>query len=158
MALASRLFAAWAPSLQAAALFLGTPLSLQGGTDVEGSAHRWKPTSTEGRRLTVIAFWGDESFGFRYFVLKGNPFGLASAVLNYDRGAELLVAILRCFVGATCSHFFDDRLSVEPFIALGSAQINYVKPCKPLSVHLDKDKHMAMSKRFLYVGVAFDLR
>ena len=111
-----------------------------------------------GPPFSVIAFWCDKADGIRFIILKGMPFGLASAVLHYNRGAEFIVAIMRCILGATCTHFYDDHLSLEPSTAGGTAQIMYRRLCKLLTVHLDMVKHKQMAERFIYVGVAFDLQ
>ena len=147
----------WQSTLEAAARRLGVRLTMQGGTDDESSAYRWKTVSVAGRKFTVVAYWCKFAGGVRFIILKGNPFGLASAVLNYNGSGESLVMIMRCIYGSTCTHFYDDHLALEPSIALGSAQVEYRGLCKLLSVHLDADKHRSMDDDFIYIGCRFEL-
>ena len=109
----SSLFWRWREPLAEAAALTKTPLGLHGGTDDESSAYRWKPVSLAGRRFSVVAFWCFESLCVRYIILRGNAFGLASAVLSYNRYPEFLVALMRCIFGATCAHYYDDHVSLD---------------------------------------------
>ena len=94
----------------------------------------------------------------RFVILFGHAFGLSSAVLKYNRQPELLVAAMRCLFWATCTHFYDDHLSLEPSTAEQSARRTYVDLCKMCNVHLDTDKHENMCADFTFVGCSLLLR
>ena len=93
----------------------------------------------------------------RFMELFGHPFGLASAVLNYNRGPELQVAVARQLLAAPTVHFYDDNLTFGLNCEKGSAQISFKALCELLGVELDPDKHARMSSAFVYTGAAFDM-
>ena len=126
---------------------LGVPLSIDGGTDDEKSAYRWKPVCADHLRFSNIAFFDRRVGRVRFITLHGHAFGLAAAALNYNRQPELLVAVMRCLLETSCLHFYDDHLTLEPSTAQGSGQWAYRELCKLLNVHLDEDKHSPMSSR-----------
>ena len=109
------------------------------------------------RKFTVVGYWCKVAKDLRFICLKGNPFGLASAVLNYNRAGEFLVLVMRCIFGSCCTHFYDDHLALEPSIAQGSAQVRYRGFCSLLSVHLDESKRRKMKPDFLFIGCRFVL-
>ena len=117
------------------------PLRIEGGTDDEKSAYRWKPVCADHRRFSNIAYFDRRVGRVRFLTLHGHAFGLAPAVLNYNRQPELLVAVMRCLLETSCLHFYDDHLTLEPSSAHGSGQWAYRELCKLLNVHLDEDKH-----------------
>ena len=48
---------------------------MQGGTDDEASAYRWKPVSVESLPFNVVAYRDTKSGSVRFIVLRGHPFG-----------------------------------------------------------------------------------
>ena len=108
-------------------------------------------------RFSNISFFDRRVGRVRFLTLHGHAFGLAPAVLNYNRQPELLVAVMRCLLETSCLHFYDDHLTLEPSTAQGSGQWAYRELCELLNVHLDEDKHSPMSSIFVFVGCLPDL-
>ena len=79
--------------------------SLQGGTDDEQGAYRWKPVHPDDLRFSIIAFWHPELNRVAYFKLYGLAFGFAPAVMIYNRDPELMVAATRCLLMTVSTHF-----------------------------------------------------
>ena len=131
-------------------------VTMCGGCDDEQSAYRWKPVRLQDRNFSIVEYYDKITQTPRYIIMYGLAFGLASAVLNYNRQPELLVEAMRCLLLCTCSHIYDDHLTLEPSTALGSGQASYVKLCGLLGICLDKDKHQEMKAKFIFMGCLFD--
>ena len=127
-----------------------------GGCDDEQSAYRWKPVRPEDHRFSIVEYYDKTTQSPRYIIMYGLAFGLASAVLNYNRQPELLVEAMRCLFLCACSHIYDDHLTLEPSTSQGSGQASYVKLCTLIGICLDKDKHKEMRPVFLFTGCRFD--
>ena len=84
--------------------------------------------------------------------LWGHAFGLASAVLTYNRDPELHQAIMRTLLATPCVHFYDDHLTVDLVHAQGSGQKAYVDLCSITGKVLDKEKHADMHPTFIFTG------
>ena len=93
---------------------VGAPLKgdLQIGVSSEDQqdAYHTIPTMVGQLGLAVIAFLDIQASPpvMRFAIAYGHIFGLRSAVTNYNRFPELVVAIARRCLGALCWHFFDD--------------------------------------------------
>ena len=90
------------------------------GTDDWPDAYRHVPTCQ--MQYSVVTFWNEDESEIQYGLLFGHNFGLASAVLNYNRSPELFVAIARRLLWCVCEHFYDDVDTAEPAYAGTSGQ------------------------------------
>ena len=131
---------------------MGIQLELEGGTDDESAAYRWKVVRKGQRRYNVIAFWCHRTSSVRFIVLLGSAFGAASAVINYNRGPELTVTAARQLLAVPSSHFYDDLLTLGLSIEGGSGQTALCFIASEQGNVLDKDKHFSLSPDFIYVG------
>jgi hypothetical protein len=73
----------------------GSTAALEAGVEDESAAYRWKPASPEDLNCLVIAFYHKDEHAARYLELWSHPFGLASSVVNYNRGPALAMSIMR---------------------------------------------------------------
>ena len=87
-----------------------------------------------------------------YVELWGHLFGLASAVLTYNRDPELHVALMRTMLYTPCTHFYDDRLTVGMGFAAGSGQRSYSDLCSLTGKVLGADKHEQMAASVILLG------
>eukprot|EP00972_Heterocapsa_arctica_P010573 1552035-Heterocapsa_arctica.AAC.1 len=55
----------------------------------------------------------------------GHPFGVGSAVTNYNRRPELIVHTMRTHLAVLMVHFYDDALMLSLSFEKGSAQQSY---------------------------------
>ncbi|CAE8621888.1 unnamed protein product [Polarella glacialis] len=134
----------------------GHNVNLEGGIDDESAAYRWKPGADCDANVLIIAFWHPGTSSLRYMELFGHPFGLLSAVLNYNRGPEFQTAICRQLLSMLCVHYYDDNLTLGLSSERGSGQQTYNDLCGLLGVKLDRTKRTLMNPIFVYTGAVFD--
>ena len=130
---------------------------MQGGCDDEKSAYRWKGVREEDQRFNVVAYWDCRRHRMMFVELWGHPFGLASAVLTYNRDPELHVAIMRALLFSPCTHFYDDHLTLDLSVAGGSGQHSYAELCRLTGKKLDTEKHSGMAPVVIFTGCSLDL-
>jgi hypothetical protein len=130
---------------------------LEGGTDDEEAAYRWKPVADEDEDVCISGFFHPVLRKPMYILMNGHPFGLASAVLNYNRGPALQVAVLRQLLRCTAVHYYDDLLCLGINHERGSSQASYRSMCQLGGVKLDSEKGASMSPSFIFTGAQFDL-
>eukprot|EP00972_Heterocapsa_arctica_P018567 2743040-Heterocapsa_arctica.AAC.1 len=58
-------------------------------------------------------------------MMWGHPFGVGSAVTNYNRRPELIVHTMRTYLAVLMVHFYDDALMLSLSLEKGSAQKSY---------------------------------
>ena len=126
--------------------------SLNGGCDDEKSAYRWKGVSEGDRCLNIVAYWDNERRRVMFVELWGHPFGLKAAVETYNRDPELHVAVMRTLLFTPCSHFYDDRLTIDLDSSRGSGQRAYRDLCSLTGKVLDQEKHARMAPCVVYTG------
>ena len=111
----------------------------------------------EDQCLNVVAYWDCKRGRVLYVELWGHPFGLSSAVLNYNRDSELHVALMRTILFTPCTHFYDDHLTVDPSFARGSGQSTHLDLCSLTGKCLHPDTHAAMSAHVVFAGCLLEL-
>ena len=57
---------------------------------------------------TVVCLYDTVAGGPRFFLMHGHNFGLASAVLSFNRHSQLVAAVCRRLFGIPCCAYFDD--------------------------------------------------
>ena len=123
------------------------------GTDDLKAAYRHVPTSQP--EYTCVAVWDDDAGQVVYCEVPGHNFGLASAVLNFNRCPELYTAACRQLLGIVNEHFYDDTDVTEPAYAERSGQLclRELNSAAFLGFPFDAGKHVAMSESSEYLGV-----
>ena len=92
-------------------------------------AYRQVPAKPEHLPATVIAIavWSVDRHMWQYTIMYGCPFGMSSAVLNFNRLPALSIAASRRCMGVLCGAFFDDNVGVDPAIARRSGEDGVVQ-------------------------------
>lgn len=107
---------------------------------------------------TVVMIWDTRRGAVSYFLMDGHNFGLASAVLSFNRHSQLVARIVRRMFGVPCAAYFDDYDSVDPVSAgrSGKAALHFVHVL--LGVPLAGGvKDVAFAPANAFLGVITDL-
>ena len=83
-------------------------------TDDVPDAYRECPVRPQDRAACFIAVWMAHLGGWGFTEQYGMAFGLASAVLNFNRWPTLLVAAARRLGAVICAAYFDDIAVLDP--------------------------------------------
>ncbi|CAE7557407.1 Dnmt3b [Symbiodinium sp. CCMP2456] len=127
------------------------------GTDDMSAAYRQIPNSPLEQQAMIIAYFDEDHSELRFAKLRAHPYGLASAVLNFNRVPLLLAAWARGAGGVCCTNYFDDSgtLDFACSRASGQALLLCSYKCAGLSLDFNKRTPMAVQRHFL--GVLLDL-
>ena len=123
--------------------------------DVELAYRRMAAAHPEA---SVVAIYDTDLESIAYYTMDGHNFGLASAVLSFNRHSQLMATLARRLYGVPCAAYFDDYDVTEPVVCgrSGKEALHYLH--RLLGVPLaggDKDVDPAQSNPFL--GVITDL-
>lgn len=102
----------------------GVPLekcNLRIATDDVESAYRRLPCRNAD--ASVVAIWHTELDRVVFYTMPGHNFGLASAVLSFNRYTQFATACMRRLYGSPCAAYFDDYCMVEPVWCRNSAKV-----------------------------------
>jgi hypothetical protein len=72
---------------------------------------------------TVVAIYDTSARDVRFYILPGHNFGLAAAVITFNRHSQLIAAIARRCFGVPCCAYFDDYDCTEPLWAAPSGKM-----------------------------------
>ena len=75
-------------------------------------AYRACPVHPDHRRFTIVVIFDPSSRSWRFFKYTGLLYGLASAVLSFNRLPTLLVAAARRILALACGAYFDDIFDI----------------------------------------------
>ena len=132
----------------------GLPMpQMMGGTDDLANAYRHVPSATP--QFTVVMMPRPDGSP-AYFTLPGLNFGLASAVLQFNRFPELMVAVARRALGVVCTHFYDDYIVVEPSGSAWAGQRALRQLHELIGFPFAEKKAVDVSSRFTFLGVVTD--
>lgn len=134
---------------------------LGGGTDDMFAAYRRIPSLQPAYAVVMVARPSPAPSGdweCTVWCVPGHNFGLASAVLNWNRLPAPLCAFSRRFFGVPVTFYYDDEQVTEPSFALGSGQEVHVLFHEELGLHFSADKHKPWSASMVYCGVQTDWR
>ena len=109
-------------------------------------------------QATVVVFFDVLSGGVRYYVMDGHPFGVASAVLSFNRVTQFSVAVCKRFFGVTCGAYFDDATTVDlPRAAWSSKRVLHWVHRQILAIPFSAEKDVPFSAVCDFLGVTHDL-
>ena len=127
------------------------------GTEDMTQAYRQVPIDPEHACVCIVAFWHEAAQDVRFTMLHGHPYGLSSAVLNFNRTPALFTAVARRCACVLCDNFFDDTGIVDCPAACGSGQA-FVRHAYSLAgALLDDSKSQPMCVQRVFLGVLADL-
>jgi len=95
--------------------------------------------------------------GWRYTQMFGSPFGMASAVLNFNRLPTLVVAFSRRSMGVLAAAYFDDNIGVDLAVANGTGEQAMVDIFGEVGSSLSPLKALPPSPRRVFLGADVDL-
>ena len=124
------------------------------GTDDIASAYRLIPAAQ--LHYHAVAVWSGERVEF--FVVPGHPFGLTSAVLNFNRVPKFAVFFAQVILAVCCDHFYDDAATVEPEHCAEHAQrcLGHVMS-HVVGLPFSEEKHVPARPSNAFLGVVSDL-
>ncbi len=122
----------------------------------EKNAYRWIPIKPEQRRYAVICVYDKARSSIAYFVMIGHPFGMRSAVYNYNRRSLILNTILRKEFDVLSSFYYDDKFAFEPEGACDSSYLAAVLLRKWVGTIFNQKK-MTMGTNPIILGVHYNL-
>ena len=126
------------------------------GTSDMSAAYRQIPNHPEEAAATIVAYFDREADELRYAALKAHPYGLASAVLNFNRTPCFLTALTRRVAAACTANYFDDSGVLDFVSARGSAQSFLWQAYTLLGFKLDPDKDGPMASQRHFLGLLLD--
>ena len=124
------------------------------GTEDIEMAYRQCPSRTP--QFTVVCLADPATGEPAYFVLPGMNFGLASAVNQFNRIPEAVVAFLRRRCGVCVTHYFDDYCVAEPSFAGATGQRLLISLHRLIGMPLASEKHVPMAPRGVFLGILHD--
>ena len=89
--------------------------------------------------------------------MYGNPFGMASAVLNFNRLPTLNVSFCRRAMGVLSAAYFDDNVGVDTTVADKSGEHAVVNVFTKVGSSLNPSKAMPPAPRRVFLGTDIDL-
>ena len=123
----------------------------------EKDAYRWIPINPRQRKYAVICAFDPEKKQIAYFVMIGHPFGMRSAVYNYNRRSLLLNTILRNEFEVLSSFYYDDKFGFEPDGTISSAYLSAIMVHTWIGAIFNKKK-MKLSDKPIILGILYDLQ
>ena len=131
----------------------GRRFSMQVGTDDIASAYRLIPTAQPWYTMFAAA---DPAGQVQFFCIPGHPFGLTSAVLNFNRVPRFAVFLARVLLGVLVNHFYDDCVVAEPSFCASSGQEMMGVIMRLLGLPFSQEKHVPMDDLGVFLGVVTD--
>ena len=98
-----------------------------------------------------------DSAELRFARLKAHPYGLAAAVLNFNRVPAILTAASRRMLGVCTANYFDDSGILDFVCARGSGQSALLLLYDCAGLVLDPSKQNPMASQRPFLGVLLDL-
>jgi len=135
----------------------GRPMApLVFGSDDAEAAYRRVPTSQP--EFTVIAYFNPRTNAMEYRQVFGLPFGLTSAVLQFNRVAHFICWTMNTLFGVVIDHYFDDYLIVDQRVGGQSAQSALAAAHRVMGLlSLAEKKHSPVAKENKALGVWCDV-
>jgi len=124
------------------------------GTDDVDSAYRRVLCAQPW--YTVVAAWDTGRKEVRYFTMPGHPFGLRSAVINFNRVERFLVEVQRIVFLVACGGYFDDEVICEPEFTGSTGQQIIWWLHQLVGFPFAEKKHEKMRFKNTFLGVVND--
>ena len=119
-------------------------------------AYRQVPVKPDHLAATVIAVWVPDA-GWAFTIMYGCPFGMSSAVLNFNRLPALCIAAARRCMGVMSGAFFDDNIGIDIAAGRGSGEDGVVQVFEGVGGALAPPKAMPPASRRVFCGIDSDL-
>ena len=106
-------------------------------------AYKQISVSPSQQRFVVVVVWDIQEAKWRYAISYALPFGLAGAVLHFNRVPASIVAFCRRWLAIPLQHFFDDFRVIEPAFTDGSGYKWFGLAASVLGWTFDPEKNVA---------------
>ena len=126
------------------------------GSEDMKSAYRQLPNVPSEAPLLVIAIWHPQFQEIRYAIMRAHPFGLSSAVLNFNRLPALATALVRQSMATAAAFYFDDTGVFDLACCRGSGQEALQCVYQAFGATLDELKQQPMAVQRTFLGVLLD--
>ena len=124
------------------------------GLDDLPDAFRGNPVAPAARRASIVAIFNTELGRWQFSEQFGMAYGLASAVVNFNRLPTLTTAVSRRVAGILAGAYFDDIATVDLLCARGSGQALSRLILRTVGAEPSVEKGMPMGQSRNYLGVA----
>ena len=101
----------------------------------------------------MIAWFDIYANAARLAILRAHPYGLGTAVLNFNRVPALTTAVARRAFGAAVTQYFDDSGVLGLQSGAGSAQEAVINVAAAMGIKLDAIKQQPMNVQRVFLGV-----
>ena len=119
-------------------------------------AYRGCPVDPRQRGLTIAATFDPVNRRWCFWVYTGLLYGLASAVLSFNRLPTLLVAAARRLLAVACGAYFDDLFDVAVRSIASASQTALLHILSLAGAPPAPDKTQPPRANFGYLGASFD--
>ena len=117
------------------------------------SAYRQIPNRPDEEAGLIVAWFDLQDDAVRFAILHARPYGLGTAVLNFNRLPALTSAFARRAFGAAVTHYFDDTGILDLSSGAGLAQEAVVNIAAAIGIRLDPVKQQPMNVQRIFLGV-----
>ena len=108
-------------------------------------------------RLAIVAVQIPGTGEWRFSQLRGMPFGLWSAVNQFNRMAELVTAVARRWLYILTGHAADDNTALDAAVNAASTQGVFQELCELMGIRLSESKSQAAAGMVVFLGHLHDL-
>ena len=127
------------------------------GTEDFWKGYRQNHVAREHQGLNIITFVHPGSRKRVYAQMYGMPFGLASAVNQFNRVPQLLTAVCRRILLLVGGHYFDDSIQLEYEALAAKTKLLYIRFLGLFGVEISHHKRQAMTCHPKFLGQITDL-
>ena len=131
---------------------LSGPLEPRFSTHDMTSAYRQVAVAPEHLRFCVVAVWSPVSKCWMYGELDGLPFGVAPAVLEFNRIPAFLVAVARRWLAIPVISFYDDFKVIGVAAGKQSEDRSFQELLAWTGYKLDAEKHQVPDSTCIFLG------
>ena len=126
------------------------------GTDDMWKGYRQLHACAAHAAVSVVTFVHPHTKQRVYSQLYGLPFGLASAVVQFNRAPQVLTATLRRVLFLVCGHYFDDTVQFECSSLASCTKTIFVRTMSLFGVKLGHPKRQRFSLCAIFLGLMTD--
>ena len=116
------------------------------------SAYRQVAVAPEQLPFSVVAVWSPIARSWVYGELDGLPFGVTSAVVEFNRVPAFLVAVARRWLPIPVINFYDDFKVLGVKCGGGSEDRSFRELCEWTGYKLDPEKHQPPASSCTFLG------
>ena len=132
-------------------------LEVVAGTEDLWKGYRQNHPLKDHMCVNIITFVHPHSKKRVYAQLYGLPFGLASAVNQFNRAPQLFTAVCRRVFSMVAGHYFDDSIQFEYAHLAGAHKTLFIRILETFGVLIGHHKRQHMTSMPRFLGMVTDL-